>query len=287
MLALFAILFYNYVMITKNSVTVTGGDVRRRIEELAPAFLAESWDNVGWQVGYDGAPIRAILVALDVDHAVVEEAIEKGANLIVAHHPLLFRGIKRINPTDYQGRLLRRLLCDEIHVYAAHTNLDAVRDGVNGALAAALGLTQVGPLRAVRGAPHEWGFGAICEGQELSTSEMAQRVAQELGTPVPRVTPALDGVTSHKRIALLGGSGASMIKDALRAGCTLFITGEVKYHEAQDAARAGLTLIEAGHFYSERPVLGRLVEWLEALGIPIIESNCVTSPFLADWKNKL
>jgi dinuclear metal center YbgI/SA1388 family protein len=276
-------------MNTNHGNSVTGGDVRHRVEELAPTRLAESWDNVGWQVGYDEAPIRAILVTLDVDHKVVEEAATLGANLIVAHHPLLFRGVKRINPTDYQGQLLRRLLCDEIHVYAAHTNLDAVRDGVNGALAQALGLKQIAPLVPVRGSPHDWGFGAICLSEGLSTAQMARKVTQGLwvgfGGSRPRITPAYGpSETLHKRIALLGGSGASMIKDALGANCTLFVTGEVKYHEAQDAARAGLTLIEAGHFYSERPVLRRLVEWLTPLGVPVYESKHITSPFDFSWQ---
>lgn len=272
-------------MNSERAGTVSAGDVRRRVEELAPPALAESWDNVGWQVGHDGAAVRAILVALDADLEVIEEAAARGANLIVAHHPILFRGVKRIDPTSYQGRLLRRLLCEEISVFAAHTNLDAVRDGVNGALAEALGLTQVAPLVPVRGAPHDWGFGAICQGEALPTQEVARRVAEGLGTPVPRITPGLGAPEAHTRIALLGGSGATMIDDALRAGCTLFVTGEVKYHEAQDAARAGLTLIEAEHFYSERPVLRRLVQWLEPLGVPVVESGCITSPFLAHWKD--
>lgn len=277
-------------MNTNHGNSVTGGDVRHRVEELAPTRLAESWDNVGWQVGYDEAPISAILVALDVDHKVVEEAATLGANLIVAHHPLLFRGVKRINPTDYQGQLLRRLLCDEIHVYAAHTNLDAVRDGVNGALAQALGLKQIAPLVPVRGSPHDWGFGAICLSEGLSTAQMARKVTQGCGGLCsgsrPRITPAYGpSETLHKRIALLGGSGASMIKDALGANCTLFVTGEVKYHEAQDAARAGLTLIEAGHFYSERPVLRRLVKWLTPLGVPVYESKHITSPFDFSWQH--
>lgn len=272
-------------MTSENREKVWAGEVRQRLEALAPPALAETWDNVGWQVGHDGAAIHAILVCLDADQEVVAEAAARGANLIVAHHPLLFRGLKRINPADYQGRLLRRLLCEEIHLFAAHTNLDAVRDGVNGALAAALGLRQVAPLQPVPGAPDGWGFGAICEDEGVGTRAMAQRVAEALGTPQPRVTLGVDAPASHTRIALLGGSGASMIGEALRAGCTLFVTGELKYHEAQDASRAGLTLIEAGHFYSERPVLQRVVDWLAPLGIPVYPSQRITSPFEPNWKD--
>ncbi|MBA3533513.1 MAG: Nif3-like dinuclear metal center hexameric protein [Ardenticatenales bacterium] len=263
---------------------LTGSIVRQRMEELAPPALAESWDNVGWQVGGDTVEVRAILVSLDVDQEVVEEAARHRATLIVAHHPILFRGLKRIDPTTYQGGMLRRLLCEDISVFAAHTNLDAVRGGVNDALAEVLGLVPTHPLQAVRGAPEGWGFGAVCEMDSVTTEEMVRRVVQALGVAQPRVTRGRGATPQHQRVALLGGSGASMIDDALRAGCTLYITGEVKYHEAQDAARAGLTLIEAGHFHSERPVLRRLVDWLAPLGVPIVESTQVTSPFEADWK---
>ncbi len=264
--------------------SVAAGAVRERMETLAPPMLAESWDNVGWQVGHDGARVRGILVTLDVDHAVVEEAVQRGANLIVAHHPMLFRPLRRINPVDYQGRMLRRLLAEEIAVFAAHTNLDAVHDGVNGALAAALNLQPAAPLRPVSGAPLGWGFGAVCEGGAASTEEMARRVRSALGTAHPRVTYGLGAPEHHRRVALLGGSGASLIEDVLAAGCTLFITGEVKYHEAQDAARAGLSLIEAGHWESERPVLDWVTKWLAPLGVPVHASTHPTSPFDDHWK---
>lgn len=265
--------------------SISGRAVRERMEELAPPHLAESWDNVGWQVGHDGAVITGILVTLDADLTVVEEAVRQGANLIVAHHPTLFHPLKRINPADPMGRLLRRLLCEEIHLFAAHTNLDAVRGGVNDALADALGLVPDAPLQHVPGAPHEWGFGAICDAHPpLTTGEMVRRVAS-LGCPAPRVTVGWDAPTTHHRIALLGGSGASMIEDAIAADCTLFITGEVKYHEAQEAARRGLTLIEADHFYSERPVLERLVAHLLPLGVPVSLSTQITTPFTYSWEH--
>lgn len=275
-------------MTTLAASTLTGRDVRLRMDALAPPQLAEQWDNVGWQIGLDEVAVSGILVTLDVEIDTVSEAVDRGANIIVAHHPMFFRPLKQINPASYQGRLIRQLLAEEIMVFAAHTNLDAVRDGVNGALAADLDLVPHRPLVPVAGAPENWGFGAICETADagVTTAEMVHRVRQQLGARNPRVTPAVasDGNAHHHRIALLGGSGAPMIPDALRAGCTLYITGEVKYHEAQDAARAGLTLIEAGHFHSERPVLGRVVEWLLALGCPVYESNGVTSPFEADWE---
>lgn len=266
----------------ESATVLLAGEVRRRIEALAPPTLAESYDNVGWQIGSDVLPIRAVLVALDTDLRVAEEAERMGANLIVAHHPLFFSGVKWIDPTSARGQLLRRLLCGEIGVFAAHTNLDAVRGGVNGALATALGLDPQAPLRPVPGAPEAWGFGAVCEVTvPLPTVKLARRVHERLGTPTPRVAPG--GRGPHRRIALLGGSGAEMIPDALAAGCTCFVTGEVKYHQAQEATAQGLTLIEAGHFWSERPVLTALANQLQSLGVPVYVSEVITSPFAARW----
>lgn len=246
-------------------------------------MLAESYDNVGWQVGSDGLPVRAVLVTLDVDLRVADEAKRMGANLIVAHHPLFFFGVKRIDPTSARGQLLRRLLCGEIAVFAAHTNLDAMRDGVNGALAHALGLKPQAPLRPVAAAPQRWGFGAVCEvSTPLTTVELARRVHEQLGAPTPRIAPG--GREPHRRIALLGGSGAEMIPDAIAAGCSCFITGEVKYHQAQEAVAQDLTLIEAGHFWSERPVLEVLAAELRPLGVPVHVSTIVTSPFAVTWE---
>jgi dinuclear metal center YbgI/SA1388 family protein len=267
----------------KHGISLQAGEVRHLIESLAPPHLAESYDNVGWQIGWDGQQVRAVLVTLDVDLRVVMEAERLGANLIVAHHPLFFFGLKRIDPSSARGTLLRRLLCAEIGVFAAHTNLDAVRGGVNDALAAALGLEPRAPLRPVAGAPGDWGFGAICEvPTPLDTDELARRVHEQLGTPTPRVAPG--GPGPHRRIALLGGSGAEMIPDAIAAGCSCFITGEVKYHQAQEAVAQGLTIIEAGHFWSERPVLEALAARLRPLGVPVHISEIVTSPFAASWE---
>ncbi|MDQ7029238.1 MAG: Nif3-like dinuclear metal center hexameric protein [Ardenticatenia bacterium] len=260
---------------------VSGEMVRRRVEELAPERLAESWDNVGWQVGHDGVTVSHVLVALDVDVHVLGEARRVGANLIVAHHPLFFRPLRRLDPTTPRGRLLVELVRADVAVYAAHTNLDAVREGVNGALAEALGLEPVAPLQPVEGAPGAWGFGAICESPPMTTLELVQRVHRHLGTPVPRVTPG--SRAHHRRVALLGGSGAAFLGAVARSGCTCFITGELKYHDAQHARAWGITVIEAGHYYSEAPVLAKLARWLQPLDIPVTVSREITSPFAPDW----
>ncbi len=264
---------------------VSGHAVRERIEEVAPVALAESWDNVGWQVGHDGVTVSHVLVALDVDLRVLDEAKRVGADLIVAHHPLFFRPLHRLDPSTPRGRLIVELIRADVAVYAAHTNVDAVRDGVNGALAETLGLEPVAPLMPVPNAPDQWGFGAICElaPSSVTTEELVWRVHRRLNTPTPRVTPG--GPTHHQRVALLGGSGATFLDAVAGAGCTCFITGELKYHDAQHARALGITVIEAGHYYSEAPVLVRMARWLQPLGIPVTVSQVVTSPFAPDWQS--
>lgn len=262
---------------------VTGKHVRERIERLAPPALAESWDNVGWQVGHDDVAVHHVHLALDLNDAVLAEARDAEADLIVTHHPLLFQPLHQIDPRSPIGRLLTGLLKEDRAVFSAHTNLDAVRGGVNGALAAALALPDpVAPLQPVDEAPQNWGFGAICETDTLTTSTLATRVHTRLGTPRPRITP---GAThTHRRIALLGGSGAAFLEAAADAGCTCFITGELKYHDGQNAQALGLTVIEADHYYSEAPVLPALAEWLRPLDVSVTISDIPTTPFAPDWE---
>lgn len=262
---------------------VTGHDIRTRIEALAPSALAESWDNVGWQVGHDNVEVTHVLLALDFDAAVLAEAQDIDADLIVTHHPLLFHALQRIDPTTPIGHLVVALIKDERSLYSAHTNLDAVRGGVNDALAEALDLPEpAAPLCPVEGAPSDWGFGAICETAGIPTHDLAQRVHENLGAPRPRVTDG--GVREHELVALLGGSGAQFIDDAVAAGCTCLITGELKYHEGQKARALGLTVIEADHYYSEAPVLPALRDWLTPLDVPITVSTHPTTPFMPDWE---
>lgn len=259
--------------------SVSGGDVRRALEQLAPPALAESWDNVGWQIGNDQFGVSAVLVTVDVDGQVVREALDRGANLIIAHHPLFFRPLKHIDPASYQGIIIASLLRHDICVYTAHTNLDAVPQGVNGALADALMITPRQPLIPIRGGEEGYGWGAICEGTAQPTSWFVQQIKERLGTPSPRVTPGYGAPEYHSRIAIMGGSGGGFTADVKRADCSLYITGEIKYHDAQDAARLGITVIEADHYYSERPVLNVLVERIGAYGIPVYPSHVVTTPY--------
>ncbi len=357
-------------------------DIIEIIEGFAPLALAAEWDNSGWQVGSGQTEASGVLVALDATLEVVAEAVEEGLNLIVTHHPLLLAPLKRLDTASYQGRLIKELVAHDLNLYAVHTNLDVVPDGVSHALAAALGLDEirtlaplsdasykfrvfvpenyvnevrlalgeagagqighysccawhtagVGHFRAEEGAsPHiplssgetttpvaehlletvvdkdrlpavldalsathpyqevlydlipltnhlgRLGWGALgCA--HLTTAEMAHKARTALDTPHVRLTPG--GSEQHCLVAVCGGSGANLIAAARRSGASLYLTGEIKYHQAQAAAQMGLTVIEVGHFYSERPILSCLAELiLEKADIPVRLSEAITSPF--------
>lgn len=279
---------------------VKAGTVVDALEAFVPLDLAADGDNSGWQVGSEQMEVAGVLVSLDVSPEVVDEALALGANLIVTHHPLLFAPLRRLDPAAFPGRLIRRLLVHDLGLYAAHTNLDVVPGGVSHSLAEALGLSAVRPLVPCPGSGREGiGWGAVGQVEAaLSVDEMIQRARETLGAPQVRVTigrpqepdperfdyaqdkPGRRGSQRLRTVAVCGGSGADFVTDAVRAGASLYLTGEVKYHQAQAAAEMGLTLLEVGHFHSERPVLPALARSIASrVDLPIRVSQVVTSPF--------
>jgi dinuclear metal center YbgI/SA1388 family protein len=337
------------------------------LERLAPRELAAGWDNVGLLVGSPEQEVASLLVALDVTPEVAERAAAAGVDLIVAHHPLIFKSLKAIRTDMPQGRTLAALLAAGIAVYAAHTNLDAADGGVNDILAARLGLTDLQPLavegrerllklavfvpeghvEAVRTAITAAGAGHIgnyshCTFQTPGTGTFLplagtkpfigkqgkleyaaeyrletimpegaaaavvdamlrahpyEEVAYDvyvlnnpgrafglgrvgrLATPEPldafirRLKAALGLVQvrtagpADRRVgtvAVCGGSGADLLATASAAGADVLVTGDVKYHEALEAAAIGLTVVDAGHFATERPALEAVAAHLAA-----------------------
>ncbi len=362
------------------------GDVVALLEELAPPNLAEDWDNAGLQVGSARAGIDAVLVTLDVTPAVLQEARERGAGLIVCHHPPVFRPLRRLVTDEPQAALLRDALVAGLAVYAAHTSLDASPWGVNAALGGLFGLENGRPLlpAAVYGCklvtfvppehaaavsaalfaagagviggysgcsfrvkgtgtfkpgpgthpaygdatgpngveevrlevalaaervdavvesllanhpyeepaydlyrthnPSESGMGRIGDlSSPVTLRELAGKCSALLGCPQPRV--AGDGAAVISRLAVCGGSGGELAMPALQAGAQAFITGEVSHHQALEAASAGLAIIDAGHYHTERPVVPHLVSLLAqraragGLEVEILASEVQSDPW--------
>ncbi len=214
-------------------------DVTAFMETLAPAMLAEEWDNVGLLVGDADAMLDTVAVALDVTPEAIAFAKEQGAQLIVSHHPLIFSPVKRLNAPS----ALYQLAVSGIAAFAAHTNLDAAVGGVNDVLADALGLVDVQEAFD--------GIGRIGTLREaLSPSDFALLVGERLQTAVQ----LREGVGVIRTVALVSGAGGDF---AAQAQADAFVTGEIKHHEWLEIPRS-MTVIAAGHYATENVVVDPL-----------------------------
>lgn len=214
--------------------------------EALPRELSASWDNDGLML--TGDPTRSvskILFALDVTPDVAAYAEKIGADLILSHHPMIFKGLRRIDGGDPLSKMVVRLIRANISVMSFHTRLDAAEGGVNSILAEDLSLSDTerfGPVGEEMGIvgnlPSAMPFDAFCA-----------FVKSALGAPM--LIAARGNVDTVKRVAVLGGSGRDFIEDAMRVGADVFVTGEAGYHPMTEASRNGLAVIEAGHYYTE------------------------------------
>ena len=233
------------------------------INSVAPFDIQEGFDNAGFLVGRRDRAVRKILVALDITGEVAEEAARLGAELIVAHHPVIFNPVKSVTDETLTGQVLLALAEQKIAAICAHTNLDAARGGVNDCLAEALELTGIGQLSqaGVDDQGHPYGIGRVgtVHRPGLSAREYAAFVKEKLGSSDVRV---VDGGRPVQRVAVGGGACGSMMEDAVAQGCDTFVTADLKYNQFLDAKALGLNLLDAGHFPTENVVCGPMVQWL-------------------------
>ncbi len=237
----------------------TVGDILDFLETLAPQSMKMDWDNVGLLCGGRNRPVTKVLVALDPFGPVCREAADWGAELIVTHHPLIFQPLKAVTEDTALGRSVQLLCAAGISAINAHTNLDCAPGGVNDVLAARLGLSEVRVLSpmGLDEQGREWGLlraGAVTP-QPLTA--FLSLVKARLGCEGLRY---VDGSQPVHWVAVGGGACGSELMDAVQAGCDTFVTADVKYNQFWDAKDLGLNLIDAGHFYTENPVVGYLAE---------------------------
>jgi dinuclear metal center YbgI/SA1388 family protein len=227
------------------------------VERLAPAALAEDWDNVGLVVGRHNQPVRRVLVALELRDEVLGEAREFGCDTILTHHPAIFPVLSSV--TDAPGsELVLEAAESRIAVIAAHTNLDAARGGLNDVMAEILGITGASPLRPSAEHP-SCGLGRIGRVRTTTLAGLVERVTAGFdGAPV---SYAGDPWTTVERVACCTGSGGSLIGDARAAGADAYVTSDLKYHDADRAE--GLPLVTLSHARAERIALKRWSRVLE------------------------
>ncbi len=228
------------------------------LEAVLPRSLSCDWDNDGISCCPDpNAPVQGVLIALDPTEDAVEEAIARNCNVILTHHPMLFRGLKRVDGSDTGSRKVIRMIRAGITAMAFHTRLDAADGGVNDILAARLGLTCVEPFGG-DGNPAGKPIGRVGNLTEaVSADEFIATVKSALG--LPAVIFAGCGKPVY-RVAVLGGGGEDDVFAAAVAGADTYVTGELKYHHLCDAPYGEINLIMAGHYHTEAPVLEHLAE---------------------------
>lgn len=239
------------------------GEVLRIVDRVVPETLAREWDNSGLQVGSLEWLATGIIISLDADLALIKKAKEINANIAITHHPLIFSPVKRLDLDTPTGRVLERAVSDRIVVYSSHTNLDIMEGGVNDTLAGRFQLINTRPFADL---------GTIGElADEATLDAISRRAKADLSLPHVVVVGNME--RRIRRVAVCGGSGGSLVKEAAKNGADLLITGDVKYHDARDAESYGISVLDIGHFASESvilPVIASLIKGaLEKEGIEL------------------
>ncbi|WP_432995726.1 Nif3-like dinuclear metal center hexameric protein [Dactylosporangium sp. CA-233914] len=252
------------------------------LEQRYPTAWAEDWDRVGFVLGDPDSDVTRVLLAVDCDPAVVDEAETAGAQLVFTHHPLLLRGVSSVAPTTYKGRIVHRMIRSGIALYTAHTNGDVARPGVSDALAEVLGLRDVQPLRPDPKAP-ERGHGRVGRLPEpMTLAQFAAHAAAKLPRSTAGVRAAGSPDARVETVAVSGGAGDAFLADAARAGVDAYLTADLRHHPAQEhLAGGGPALVDVTHWASERPWLDDVAAFLRAeAGVETIVSDVDTSPWV-------
>ncbi|TKG64514.1 Nif3-like dinuclear metal center hexameric protein [Prauserella endophytica] len=264
-------------------MSVSVADVIAALDAAYPRELAESWDAVGLVCGDPAEPADRVLVCVDPVAATVDEAIETGARLIVAHHPLLLRGVHGVAADSAKGSLVHRMIREGIALFCAHTNADSANPGVSDALAAALGLTVLRPL-----APHaddaDTGIGRI---GELPGPEPFARFVERVGAALPSTAPGVYGAGGPDRpirtVAVSGGAGDSYLAAATEAGVDAYVTADLRHHPAGEHLEQrgpAPALVGVTHWASEWPWCGQAAEVIRSAGtVEVHVSTRCTDPW--------
>lgn len=239
-------------------------DIYDALDRWAPFATQMDFDNAGFLVGYGEQNVTQIVVALDITEDVIHEAVEKKAELIVAHHPVIFHPVRALTDETTTGKKLLKMVKYNISAICAHTNLDAAQGGVNSALAKALQLREVQHLHPdgedEQGRVYGIGRVGFVHREGMTAEEYARFVKEKLGTSSVRFADADKPV--HK-VAVGGGSCGSMLSDAIRMGCDTFVTADVKHDQFLEAQMLGINLMDAGHFATEDVICPEIVAYME------------------------
>jgi len=267
-------------------VNTTVSGVVAVLDERYPPAWAQEWDRVGLVVGDPANPVGRVLCVVDCVPETVAEALDVGADMVVAHHPLLMRGVSSVAATTYKGRIVHQLVKHDVALFAAHTNADVANPGVSDALAARLGLVDLRPLD-----PPPPGSPAAGEGRgvgrigrlpaPLTLAALTAHAARVLPKTAWGVRAAGDPDRVVTTVAVSGGAGDSFLATAAAAGVDAFLTADLRHHPASEAvAGGGPALLDAAHWATERPWLDELAAFLrDRLEVDALVSDLDTDPW--------
>lgn len=252
-------------------------DFLNELRCVIPEEMQEEWDNSGIQINTGDREIEKVLVALEITPEVVTEAVEKKADLIITHHPLIFGGTKSVNIDNALGRYLIQLVKADIPVYSCHTNFDKITGGNNDTLCSIMGLTDVEFI-----AGDDITRMGSCSAQTLR--EYAENLARSLNVDMGSFHIVGNPDDVIEKVGCCTGAGSEYLEIAKACGCNLFVTGDLKHHEARTAQECGIAVIDAGHYGTEKIFAGAFIAMMEKAEfideIDFIESECCISPFI-------
>ena len=269
---------------TDSAAVPTVADVVKALDLRYPREWAEPWDRVGLVLGDFGQEVRRVLCVVDCVPETVDQALDERADLIVAHHPLLLKPVSSIAPDTYKGRIIHRLIRNDVALYCAHTNADVANPGVSDALAARLDLRDLRPLVPASGAAAGDGRGIGRVGEleaPMNLAAFTRYAATRLPGTAGGVRAAGDPGRVLRTVAVCGGAGDSFLADAKRAGVDAYLCADLRHHPASEhLAEDGPALLDVAHWATERPWLDDVAAWLRGeFGTDVVVSDLDTDPW--------
>lgn len=251
-------------------------DFIREVENIAPLSLQEPWDNSGIQIKTGNPEISKVLVALEINERVIDEAIGAGVDMILTHHPLIFGSMNKIDDNNITGNHIIKLIRRGISVYSSHTPFDKCIGGNNDYLGKILGIEDIGPMPGDET--------CICRmgtlPRPMTCIEFANHASQALRIRKEFFNFAGIPEEEISKIGWCSGAGAEYLDLAVEAGCDLFLTGDVKYHTAQHARDLGMNILDCGHFGTEYIFCENMASKLDKFyNLDIIQSRVNINPF--------
>lgn len=235
----------------------------------------EDWDNSGLQVGDLNNDISNIMLTLDIDFGTLGYAVHNNIGLIITHHPLLFSPLKSIDFNTYEGKIIQILIKNNINLYSIHTNFDCAEMGVNQKLAEKLNIDDYEVLHIINS--DNSGYGGIANIEPINIVEYAKKVKLQLSTDHVKLY-CNDRERVITKVSFCGGSGSDFIEDSIIKNADVYITGDIKYHQAQNALQHNLCIIDAGHYYTECHSLENIKHVLvknNDLNVMLLDKNTV------------